>query len=477
MPFRAFATPKQHRQPSLFGEILDWMLAPLMILWPISMAIEYSLAFSVANAAYDRELRNELTVISRQLTYQNGRVDLGIPDAMRRMLVADELSETVYQIRGLNNEIVEGDADLPAADFLPDMEPERVYFRNDAMRHADVRVAYMFAQVRGLSGAVLVQVAETKEKRALLASNVIGGLLGAQFVLLPFAVLLVWFGLSKGIAPLEEIRQTLRNRNPQDLSPLDPTDAPEEIRPFIHSINELMHRVSLSTQAQQRFVADAAHQMRTPIAGLKTQAELALRLKDIDGISHTMRQIAVSADRASRLINQLLALARAEAGASAPMRPLSLDRLAEELTREWVTAARHKGIDLGFEPPLEEVQVEGNPLLLRELLGNLVDNAIRYTPALGTVTIRVRAAGAGAQLEVEDNGIGVPREEEELIFERFYRVLGTGSEGSGLGLAIVRGIAEIHGGTVKLLPSPRGTLFQVTLPLTMARAIALHRAA
>ena len=269
MPFRAFATPKQHRQPSLFGEILDWMMAPLMILWPISMAVEYSLAYSVANTAYDRELRNELVVISRQLTYSDGRVVLAIAEAARQMLVSDELAEVVFQIRGTQNEVIDGDRELPGVDFQPDMEPERVYFRNDALRHRDVRVAYMYAQVRGMPGAVLVQVAETEEKRTLLASNIIGGVLAAQFVLLPLALLLVWFGLSKGIAPLEEIRRTIRERKLYDLSPIDPTDAPEEIRPFIDSINDLMRRLSISMQAQQRFVADAAHQMRTPLAGLK----------------------------------------------------------------------------------------------------------------------------------------------------------------------------------------------------------------
>ena len=318
MPFRAFATPKQHRQPSLFGEILDWMLAPLMILWPISMALEYSLAYSVANTAYDRELRNEIAVISRQLNYQGGKVSLPIAAATRQILVSDEMAEVSFQVRGLDNEIIDGDRDLATVEFHPDMEPERVYFRNDVVRQRDVRVAYMFAQVRGLSGAVLVQVAETEEKREMLASNIIGGVLAAQFLLLPLALLFVWFGLSKGIAPLEEIRRTIRGRKPQDLSPIDPTDAPEEIRPFIDSINDLMRRLSSSLLAQQRFVADAAHQMRTPLAGLKTQAELALRQHDLAGIEQTMRQIAMGADRASRLINQLLALARAESPVQAP---------------------------------------------------------------------------------------------------------------------------------------------------------------
>jgi two-component system sensor histidine kinase TctE len=477
MPFRAFATPKQHRQPSLFGEILDWMLAPLMILWPISMAVEYSLAYSVANTAYDRELRNELAIISRQLSYRDGAVSLTIPAVSRQMLVSDELSETAFQIRGLENEVLDGDRDLAGVEFQPDMEPERVYYRNDTLRQREVRVAYVFAQVRGLTGAVLVQVAETEEKRTLLASNIIGGVLAAQFVLLPMALLLVWFGLSKGIAPLEEIRRTIGSRRSQDLSPIDPTDAPEEIRPFIDSINDLMRRLEMSMKSQQRFVADAAHQMRTPLAGLKTQAELALRQRDPDGIEQTMRQIAVGADRASRLISQLLALARAESHSQLSMGRIDMKIVVEHVTRDWVPAAHDKGIDLGYEPLVDVAIVDANVLLLRELFGNLLDNAIRYTPVGGTVTVRLGLDGDSVFVDVEDNGMGVPAAERDLVFARFYRVLGTDSEGSGLGLAIVREIAELHNGAVELMASQQGARFRVSLPRVRLSAVPLHRVA
>lgn len=477
MPFRAFSTDKQHRQSSLFGEILDWMLAPLMILWPLSMALEYSLAYTVAKKAYDRELNNDLVVISRQLSFQDGRLSLPLPAVARQILVSDELSETVFQIRGPDNEVIDGNRELPAIEFLPDMEPGRAYFRDDIHNQREVRVAYMFAQVRGMPGAVLVQVAETEEKRSLLASNIIGGVLAAQFVLLPLALLLVWFGLSKGIAPLEEIRSTIRERKPQDLSPIQRADVPEEIRPFIDSINDLMRRLEASMQSQQRFVADAAHQMRTPLAGLKMQAELALRQRDLAGIEQTMRQIAVGADRASRLINQLLALARADSHAQAPMDRIDLEVLVGEVARDWVQFARNKGIDLGYESPGHPAMIEGNAMLLRELFGNLIDNALRYTPRDGAVTVAIDSSGEHVVVTVADDGPGIPESERDLVFDRFYRVLGTGTEGSGLGLAIVREITELHRGDVKLLPSERGARFQVTLPRVRAPVLPLYRAA
>ena len=328
----------------------------------------------------------------------------------------------------------------------------------------------MFAQVYGLTGAVLVQLAETDENRALLASNILSGLLKAQFMLVPLALVLVWFGLAKGIAPLDELRQTIRSRKAHDLSPIDPGEAPEEIRPFIHSINDLMGRLSSSLRAQQRFVADAAHQMRTPLAGLKTQAEIALRQNDAKSIEQTMRQIAMGADRASRLINQLLALARADSDAPASMQQLDLDLIAQEVTREWVPGAQAKHIDIGYESRFPPACIEGNRMLLRELLNNLIDNAIHYTGDGGKVTTRVCCTQDTVILEVQDSGVGIDPSERELVFERFYRVLGTGHEGSGLGLAIVREIARHHGGSVTLADTQgsSGTLVRAVFPRASA---------
>ncbi|MFM9969075.1 MAG: sensor histidine kinase N-terminal domain-containing protein, partial [Burkholderiales bacterium] len=386
MPFRFLTQEKQHRQPSLFGEIFDWMLAPLLILWPLSMVLEYSLATSVANAVYDRELRDATMVVARNLSWENNRLQLEMRDAARQLLLADEQTEAVFQVRGANDDILHGDPDLANAEFHSDQEPNKVYLRDALLRSNEVRVAYMFAQVRGMSGAVLVQVAETHQKRTWLASNIIGGLLAAQFVLIPVALLMVWFGLSKGIEPLNEITAAIRSRKPSDLSPIEPLEAPEEVRPFVHSINELMSRLDQSIGAQQRFVADAAHQMRTPIAGLKTQAELAMRQRDPNSIQHAMRQIAAGADRAARLINQLLILARTEANAPSPFARIDLCTVARGSVRDWAGRAQDRHIDLGFEGDAQQIYIDGNEMLLCELLSNLLDNALRYTQEGGKVT-------------------------------------------------------------------------------------------
>jgi two-component system sensor histidine kinase TctE len=242
-------------------------------------------------------------------------------------------------------------------------------------------------------------------------------------------------------------------------------EAPEELRPFIQSINDLMARLEASLRAQQRFVADAAHQMRTPLAGLKTQAELALRQRNAANVEHAMRQIVAGADRASRLVSQLLALARADRDTPPAMEPLDLDALAHDTAREWVAKAMDRRIDLGVEGSETRLMIDGNVSLLHELLNNLIDNALRYTESGGRVTVRV-IAGDAATIEVEDNGIGITPAERELVFERFYRVLGTETEGSGLGLAIVREIARLHRASVQIDANPRerGTVVRINLP-------------
>jgi len=207
---------------------------------------------------------------------------------------------------------------------------------------------------------------------------------------------------------------------------------------------------------QRRFLADAAHQMKTPLAGLRTQAELALRQTDAQELRRTLRHIASSTERSTHLINQLLALARAEYQASDPsgFEVVNLVTVARDLVRELIPDAIGRGIDLGLEASDSPVLTFAAPVLLRELLRNLVDNGLRYTPRGGMVTVRVVRRADSAFLEVEDTGPGIPESERQRVFDRFYRILGTNVDGSGLGLAIVREIAEQHGALVRIAANP-----------------------
>jgi two-component system sensor histidine kinase TctE len=293
--------------------------------------------------------------------------------------------------------------------------------------------------------------------------------------LIVIMTLVVWAGIRAGLRPLKHLQDQVEGRDANHLAPIELRAAPPEVRALASAMNSLLTEVRRNVVAQKRFISDAAHQLRTPLAGLKSQTELALA--EARGASQVerLRLVHLSATRSARLVNQLLTLARAEPeSASLQDRELlDLRQLARELTAEWVPRALTAGVDLGMDEGTKPrtpaaTRLRGIPLLLRECLGNLIDNAIRYTGRGGTVTVRVHVASGQVVVEVEDNGPGVAESEREHVFERFVRGTEDGS-GCGLGLAIVREIVERHRGSVRLVAAqPRGTIAQMSLPAAPA---------
>jgi two-component system, OmpR family, sensor histidine kinase TctE len=466
---------RSSEEKSLFGEILDWLFAPLLLIWPLSIVVTFLIARSLADAPFDRALEDRAVALSQQVSYDNNRVGLSLPKSAREILRADDDDEVYFQIIGLRGEVLSGEANLPLPSLYDFPEPGVVKLRTATYRGEEVRIAYMYAIPSGseeLDKSVLVQIGETQQKRNRLANEIIKGVILPQALVLPIALGLVLFGLGRGLAPLKVMQRRISERNPDDLSPISPQGVPLEVEPLIDSFNDLLAKLNLSVNAQKRFIADAAHQMKTPLAGLKTQAELASRLTDPKEQQKSLEQIAQSSDRAARMISQLLALARTE-NLRDPnvLAPVDLVRLFRESVADWHDAARAKHIDLGFEDfGLLSALVNGNPVLLRELLNNLVENAILYTPFGGVITVIIKKTSTGnthkVLLEVEDSGPGILPAERELVFSRFYRVLGATPSGSGLGLAIVKEIAEQHRATVEIedanpLSAPTGTRFRV----------------
>ncbi|MCA1856810.1 sensor histidine kinase N-terminal domain-containing protein [Massilia oculi] len=494
--------PDENIRHSLFGEILDWMLAPLLLLWPMSIAITYLVAKSIANQPFDDALEDRVTVLSQQIRTVAGQPVVQLPASARDVLRADDVDSVYFQISGPDGAHIDGDRDLPRPRSGNGTEPvhgSAVLFRNDTIHGTPVRVAYSWVgldplrergpepgqagkaehaeQAEQRAVQALVQVAETLDKRAHLANEIIRGVILPQFIILPVILALVWFALSRGLSPLAELQERIRARPQDDLSPIDPRQVPEEISPLVGSFNDMLERLAQTVEMQKRFIADAAHQMKTPLAGMRMQSELALRQHDPGEIHRSLEQLAKSSESATRLVNQLLALARAEnqPHAGLAFEQIDLGQLARATVQDWVQASFTHGIDLGYEPPegasAAPLHIAGNALMLRELLSNLIDNALRYTPPGGSVTVRVRRDGEHALLEVEDTGPGIAPSERAHVFERFYRILGSNVQGSGLGLAIVREIAQQHGAEIDIFNNPRshaprfpGCLFRLTFP-------------
>jgi two-component system sensor histidine kinase TctE len=468
----------QREQRSLFGEILDWMLTPLLLLWPVSLVLTWLVAQGIAGKPFDRALEYNVGALAQLVTVHHQKAQFVLPLPARELLRADDADTVYYQVLGSNGEYLSGEKSLPLPPEEEKLSPGEVRMRDDEFRGQSIKVAYTWVKLDLPNGKpALVQVAETMDKRSVLATEIVKGVMLPQFVILPLAVLLVWLALVQAIKPLNHLEERIRARSPDDLSPLDAQAVPLEVAPLVSSVNDLLERLKDSIATQKRFLADAAHQLKTPLAGLRMQADLAQREgANAEDLKQSLRQIGRSSIRATHTVNQLLALARAESsGAAMSQQPCDLVRLTMDVIRDCVPRAMDKHIDVGYEgsePGSEDVTLMGNPTLLKEMVRNLMDNAINYTPSRadkpGMITARVLKDPFSKVLvlQVEDSGPGIPAAERELVFQPFYRVLGTEADGSGLGLPIVLEIARQHHASITVEDSrpgqnPPGTCFTV----------------
>ena len=463
---------------SIFGEILDWMAAPLLLLWPMSVVFTFFMARGIADQPFDRLLEQKAEAIAQRIEAQGVPVKLseGGPSSPERrdpgsasvpildvsaFEQAPELAGSggppIYrlQIRNVDGAILAGDPDLPKHPAADGLQRLRVSIRTGNYHGEELRIAALVLQQPGTpQHRAVVQLAESTELRENFANDIIRGLIVPQFLVLPIAVALVWVGLSRGLKPLKSLEERMKLRSPDDLSPLPLQASPEEIAPLLRSFNALMGRLEQLLQAQRRFIANAAHQMKTPLAGIRTQAELALRTDDPREVRASLEWLARSSDRAAHVLNQLLALARTESfGPSrSGVEEIVLAQRLRAWAQVWADRALAQGQDFGLEIAsiCEEARVRVHPTLIAEMLNNLVDNALRYTPTGSVVTIVLRKEGECMILEVEDDGPGIAPSEQALVFERFYRILGSEPSGSGLGLAIVREIAHREGLRLRL---------------------------
>ena len=457
----------QREQTSLFGGILDWMLIPLLLLWPISLALTWLVAMGLANKPYDRGLEQTMHVLEAILEDPDKETSQRLSAASELMNKADGANKIYFEVRSFTGPLMAGEA-LPEPEDEEDFLNLEIRFRDEHHKGQQIRVAHQWFKLpldkgtlshdkQSFDRLVLLQVAESFEKRSLLAQEIVKGVMLPQFAILPLAILVLWIALARGLQPLRRLEEHIRKRKPDDLSPLDDRIMPFEVMPLVTSINELLARLKSSIETKKRFLADAAHQLKTPLAGLRMQAELAQteNLSNTE-LRHTLKLIGLSSVRATRMVNQLLSLARAEVGAQSIAKVLcDLGPLVEEVLQETWPLAAQKYIDLGYhneDDSTKSAKVEGNPILLKEMIRNLLENAINYTPSdahqPGVINLGIHRDFKNGLLSfvIEDSGPGISESEKELVFQPFYRSLGLGGEvdGSGLGLSIVKEIADQH---------------------------------
>lgn len=429
-------------RPSIRRRMLMFLVSSLLLMVAGAAAVSYWVALRSANDAYDRSLLDPALDIAENLRIDATGAHVDLPEKAFEALVYDQVDRVIFQVRSPTDAIVEGVRDLPPP---PELGLGQQIFFDGVNDGQNIRIA-----AHRTANGYVVQVGETLNKR----NRLIGEILFAEFVptllVAIAATALAWLGVAHGLRPLEELRLELMRRAPRDLQPLSATAAPAEIAPVVDAFNDLLEQVRDASLMQQRFLANAAHQLRTPLAGLQMHLELLLRRELPQDVRGEVERMHGATVRASRLANQLLALARAE---SAPehgrkQERVDLRAIAGGAASEWAPKAHALGLDLGFG--LEPAEVVGDPFLLTELVDNLLDNALRYTQSGGAVTVRTGIIEGTPFLCVEDTGPGIPESERGKVRERFYRTAGTPGEGSGLGLAIVDEIVARHRGVLDI---------------------------
>ena len=447
--------------------LLVMLIAPLILLALLNAWFDYRSADNVA-AQQDQRLLALVPLLADSVIAEGaGRADppilLMAPPVEEFLKANPELA--AYAVADADGKVLRGEqwlAGLPP----PTREPE---FHSEENSGVIWRIVRQRQQT--VLGDVVIVLADGSDPRQRWARTIVLKVLLPNLVLLAAAAFAVRWAVERALKPLLELREAVERRSPRDLSAIDERASPEEVRPLVNSLNRLFGLVNAQAESQRRFIADAAHQLRTPLAGLQAQveawAQAANAASPADGTvrlrTEQVNKLRGATRRTSQLANQLLALSRADARTmqAQPMQRVDLKELCGAILETHLDAATAKRIDLGLDA--QAAQVMGHEWLLRELLGNLVDNAVKYTPQGGTVTIHCGQRDGHAFLEVEDDGPGIAPAERHHVLERFYRVKGTEGEGNGLGLAIADEIARVHHGHLELQPGAGGRGLKVSL--------------
>ncbi len=446
---------------SIRQRLLIWLLLPLLILSSLLINQAYLNAKNTVEQVYDKTLLALALSIIENVVANQG--DL-LSDATLEFIDDVSKDQIFYKVSGPDNAYITGFEDLPTIPQSQTQKQGNLNYYNAIYSGRPVRMVFLKRNFNTgiLSGEAVIQVAMTRLDRDKLIQEMMNDAALRLLLLILVAVITIWFAVHNALKPLTAIQREISSRSDEDLEPIE-SPAPSEIQPVINEMNKLLKRLNASINALRRFIGDASHQLRTPLAALQTQIELAMRETEPETFRDAISNVQKNTYRTSRLANQLLSQARTN---EIKKSEFCIKELAEKITREFVPAALEKNIDLGFEGS-SELSIRADKLLISEVLKNLIDNAIGYSPADTAITVRVYSHGNEVIIEVEDQGEGIPESELDQVFERFYRLSGTQVDGCGLGLAIVKDIVESHSGQIDLInrDGQKGLIVRVSLPV------------
>lgn len=435
---------------SLKNQLRLWLLLPMLLVLGVSAALSYSRALHYATQAYDQSLlRTVLALADEVIIDANNEVKIEIPEVASHLLSYNEGDHIYIRISGPQGKLVFGEANLP----LPSKPPagnQQIYYNSLYKGEAIRAVTFGLPESKAINARnILITMAETTGKRDAMVAEMVEEMLLPQVLMMLLAAIVIELGIHFALKPLQDLRESLHQRSHRDLSPLDTSSSPLELHPLLHAMNALLSRVKAGLQQQQQFIADASHQLRTPIAGLQTQAELALRSHPPEAVQEPLNYMLRSTTRLSHLIQRLLSMARTDAASSQLVfQPVSLTSVISEECARWIGPASDKQLELEVLIETHQDKVLGDALMLSEMLNNLLENAIQYTPEQGLIVIRLWQSEQSLMLQVSDSGVGIPDDQTALIFERFHRLDPNQGNGCGLGLAIVAEIAEHHNASI-----------------------------
>lgn len=450
---------------SLRGQLLTWLLVPLTLLLIINIGISYLNAKATAGLVQDATLVASARSIAERTSVNDGLIETLIPPSAIERFSTSAPDRVVYSVLGPSGELLAGYPDVQAPDHLPqNLQP---YWYNSQFRGLPIRAV---ALEQPLTGApkryATVIVGQTLRSYGKMINQLWRQTIWQESLMVLVAGALALIGLKRGIEPMMRLRNSIRDKDPRSLNRFDPDVIQSELRPLVLALNRAIDRIEDQIKQRRQFIADAAHQLRTPLALLRTQAAVGQKSIWLEEKDEAFAAVAMTAADMSRLTNQLLMFARAEAeepasnGRSVDMAEIVRAVLATEADRALTDTK-----DLSLEAEGDPLLVQGNPTLLMEAITNLIDNALHYTPPKGSIKVALAKDQDWVRLSISDTGPGIPISERERVFTRFYRIAGANTEGSGLGLAIVQMIVKAHGGTIELKDPAQGPGLVVDISL------------